>query len=133
MFILHRSVGSAKNLDKVKLCCGQLILTGSGNKHMLCDGTEDSYHMGGLVMELEICPHHNCGTHFPMHPLENIVHQDTMHHSCLYSCGACQSLYLTEGALIRYVIRGHGGPVGFEVDLNCKHSPKYALKAPHRF
>ena len=100
---------------------------------MLCDGSEESYHMGGLVMELESCPHRNCGTRFPMRPLENVVHQDTIHHSCiLYSCGACRALYLTEGAMTRHVIRGHGGPVGFEIDLNRKHGPKYALKALHR-
>ena len=85
-------------------------------------------------MELETCPHFNCGAHFPMRPLENIVHQDTIHRSCiLYSCGACRTCYITEGALIHHIIRGNGGPVGFEVDLNHKHGPEYALKAPYQF
>ena len=84
-------------------------------------------------MELEMHPHCNCGAHFLMWPLENIVHQDIIHRSCMvFSCGMCRALYLTEGAMVRHVIRGHGGPVGFEVDINRKHGPEYALKAPHR-
>ena len=77
--------------DELKFCCGQLISKGSGLEHKHCDGKEEDYHVGGLVIELERCPHPNCSARFSMHPLKNLAHQDTMHRSIiLYSCGACR-------------------------------------------
>ena len=85
-------------------------------------------------MELDTCSHFNCGASFSMHPLQNLAHQDTIHRlSILFSCGACRACFVTEGALIHHIIRGHGGPIGFEVDMNEKHGPKYVLKVPHQY
>ena len=105
--------------DELKICCGQLIAKEASWKHKLCDGNEEDYHVGGLVIELERCPHIGCGSCFTMNPLKNIVHQDTVHQSIiLYSCGVCRGCYVMEGALNWHIIWGHSGPVGFEVDMN---------------
>ena len=39
----------------------------------VCDRNEEDYHIGGLVIELERCPHIGCGSHFTMNPLKNIA------------------------------------------------------------
>ena len=105
-----------------------------GMGHILCDGKEEDYHLGGLVMELEVCPHPNCDACFPMHPLHNLAHQDIIH--CLikvHSCAVCRACYVTEGAFFHHVTRGHGGPLSFEIDLNEKHGPEYSLRVPYSF
>ena len=100
----------------------------------MCDRNEEDYHVGGLVIELERCPHTSCGLHFSMNPLKNIVHQDIVHRSIiLYSCGVCRGCYMTEGALNRHIIRGHNGPVSFEVGMNQKHGPEYMIKVPFNY
>ena len=90
--------------------------------------------MGGMVIELEKCPHLNCGVRFSMHLLKNLTHQDTVHQSViLYSCGACRACFVTEEAFTHHVIRGHSGPVGFEVDMNEKHGEEYILRVPFKY
>ena len=56
--------------NKLKMCCGQLILRESGWEHKHCNGKEEDYHVGGLVIELERCPHVSCGSRFSMNPLK---------------------------------------------------------------
>ena len=117
--------------DELKICCGQLISKEAGWQHKLCDGNEEDYHVGGLVIELERCPHTGCGSRFHMNPLKNIAHQDIVHHSViLYSCGVCRGGYVMEGALHCHILRSHGGPVGFKVGMNQKHGPEYMIKVP---
>ena len=54
-----------------------------------------------------------------------------MHRSViLYSCDVCRGGYVMEGVLHRHILRSHGGPVGFEVGMNQKHSPEYMIKVP---
>ena len=131
----NRSVVPANSPpDELKFCCRQLISNGSGLEHKHCDGKEEDYHVGGLVIELERCPHPNCSAPFSMHLLKNLAHQDTMHRSImLYSCGACRACYITEGAFTHHIIQGHGGPVGFEVDMNQKHGAEYVVKVPFKY
>ena len=117
--------------DELKMCCGQLILRESGWEHKHCNGKEEDYHVGGLMIELERCPHINYGSRFSMNPLKNLAHQDTVHRSIiLYSCGVCRGCYVSEGALHCHIIWGHGGPIGFEADMNQKHGAEYVLKVP---
>ena len=106
-------------MDELKFCCGQLVSYGSGTEHQLCDGKE-AY------------PHPNCDMRFPMHPLKNLAHQDIIHRSIIvHSCVACRACFITEGAFVHHIVRGHGGPLGFEVDLNKKHEPEYSLRVPY--
>ena len=102
-FFYNRAAVSANGPpDELKTCCGQFISRTSGWEHKHCSGKEEDYHVGGLVIELERCPHVNCGSRFPMNPLKNLAHQDTVHRSIiLYSCGACRACYVSEGALNR--------------------------------
>ena len=68
--------------------------------HKHSNGNEEDYHVGGLVIELERCPHIGCGSCFTMNPLKNIAHQDTIHRCVIsYSCGVCRGCYVMEGAL----------------------------------
>ena len=131
----NRATASADDLhDELKICCGQLILRKAGWEHKMCDGNEEDYHVGGLVIELERCSHIGCGLCFNMNPLKNIAHQDIVHHSIiLYSCGVCRGCYMLEGALNWHIIQGHGGPVSFEVGMNQKHGPDYMTKVPFNY
>ena len=90
--IYNRAAAPADDFgDKLKICCSQLISKEAGWQHKLCDGNEEDYHVDGLVIELERCPHTGCGSRFHMNPLKNIVHQDIVHHSVIvYSCGVCR-------------------------------------------
>ena len=120
--------------DELKICCGQLISREAGWEHKMCDGNEEDYHVGGLVIELERCPHTGCGLHFSMNPLKNIAHQDIIHCSIIfYSCGVCRGCYVMEGALNWHIIWGHDGPVGFEVGMNQKHGLEYMIKVPFNY
>ena len=134
-YIYNRAAVPANDLDdELKICCGQLISNEVGWQHKLCDGNEEDYHVGGLVIELERCPHTGCGSWFHMNPLKNIVHQDIVHHCIiLYSCRVCRGCYIMEGALHRHVLWSHGGPVGFEVGMNQKHGPEYMIKVPFNY
>ena len=133
-FYNRATVSAGSPPDELKLCCGQLISKESGWEHKHCDGKEEDYHVGGFVIELERCPHANCSSHFSMHPLKNLAHQDTVHRSIiLYSCGVCRACYVMEGAFNCHIIRGHNGPVGFEVDMNQKHGAEYVLKVPFNY
>ena len=117
--------------DELKICCGQLVSGESSWEHKHCSEKEEDYHVGGLVIELERCPHVNYGSHFSMNPLKNLAHQDAVHQSIiLYSCGVCRGCYVMEGALNHHIIRGHGGLVRFEADMNQKHGAEYVLKGP---
>ena len=110
-FIYNRAAAPADDLgDELKICCGQLISKEAGWQHKLCDGDEDGYHMGGLIIELEKCPCFGCGARFYMNPLKNIAHQDVVHRCIiLFSCGVFRGGYVTEGALHHHVLQGHGG------------------------
>ena len=102
-------------------------------QHLLCDG-EDNYAVGGLVMEMEKCPHMGCGAKFVMSPSRNLQHQDTIHRAILsYICRACRGCYVTEGALISHIIKGHGGPAGFEADMNRKHGECYLIQVSYSY
>ena len=103
-----------KGTDELRMCCGQLLTNKRDVEHSLGDGEEDLYMVGGLSIELECCPHRGCGARF-LSLMENLRHQDTIHHAILsYVCAACRGIYVTEGAFICHVICGHCGPAGFE-------------------
>ena len=135
IFFYNRAAVSANGPpDELKTCCGQLISRESGWEHKHCSGKEEDCHVGGLVIELERCPHVNCGSHFSMNPLKNLAHQGTVHWSIiLYSCGSCRGCNVTEGALNHHIIWGHSGLVRFEGDLNQKHGAEYVLKVPFNY
>ena len=80
-FYNRGAVSSISPPDELKLCCGQLISKKSGWEHKHCNGKEEEYQAGGLVIQLERCPHANCGSRFSMHPPKNLAHQDTVHRS----------------------------------------------------
>ena len=85
----------------------------------MCDGKEDKLTSGGLLLELEKCPQSGCGARFGMAPLTNLEHQDTIHHCILsFVCTACRGCFVMDGAPLHHVTGGHGGPEGFEVDMN---------------
>ena len=134
-FAYNRAAASTDDPhDELKICCGQLISWEAGWENKLCNGNDEDYHVGGLVIELERCPHVSCRSCFTMNPLKNVAHQDTVHWSIiLYSCGVCRGCYVMEGALNWHIMQGHGGPVGFEVDMNQKHGPEYMLKVPFNY
>ena len=92
LYIHNRAATPANDLsDEFKICCSQLISKEAGWQHKLCDGSKEDYHVGGLVIELERCPHTSCGSQFHMNPLKNIAHQDIVHRSVIvYSCGVCR-------------------------------------------
>ena len=121
----------AMGKDEIMFCCGQLIAQGLG-EHILCNGKEDKLASGTLLLELEKCPHSGYGARFQMAPLRNLEHQDTIH-CCVLSfvCGACRWCFVMEGALLHHIIMGHGGPEGFEVDMNMKHGEHYLVKISH--
>ena len=135
LFAYNRATAPADDLhDELKICCGQLISREADWEHKMCDGNEEDYYVGGLVIELERCPHTGCGLCFSMNPLKNIVHQDIVHHSIiLYSCGVCRGCYMMEGALNWHIIWGHNGPVCFEVGMNQKHGPEYMIQVPFNY
>ena len=118
----------AAGKDEIMFCCGQLIAHGLG-KHILYDGKEDKFASGVLLLELEKCPHSGCGARFGMAPLRNLEHQDTIH-CCILSfiCRVCRGCFMTEGALFYHIIKGHGAPKGFEVNMNMKHWERYLVK-----
>ena len=117
--------------DEIMFCCGQLIAHGLG-EHVLCHGKEDKFTLGLLLLELEKCPHSGCGARFGMTPLRNLEHQDTIHHCILsYLCGACRGCFVTEGSLLHHIMKGHGGPKGFEVNMNIKHGECYLVKTSY--
>ena len=72
-------VDPAVGTDDLMFCCGQLVAKSLGQQHLLCDCVEDSYAVGGLIMEMEKCPHLGCGARFVMSPSRTLEHQDTFH------------------------------------------------------
>ena len=69
LYIYNRAATPADDLnDELKVCCGQLISKEAGWQHKLCDGNKEDYHVGGLAIELERCPHTGCGSRFHMNP-----------------------------------------------------------------
>ena len=117
--------------DEVMFCCGQLVAKGFSQQHLLCNGEEDKLTTGRLLLELEKCPHSGCGARFPMAPVRNLEHQDTMHHAILsYICATCRACFVSEGVLLCHVIKDCGGPRGFEIDMNRRHGEHYCVKVP---
>ena len=81
--------------DELRGCCGQLLAASRESKHMLCDGVEEAYRVGGLLIELEKCPHPGCGAQFYAFPTQNLQHQDSIHRGVLaYICAACRGIYI---------------------------------------
>ena len=120
----------ATGKDEIMFCCEQLIAQGL-SEHILCNG-KDKLASGGLLLELEKCPHSGCGARFGMVPLRNVKHQDTIHRCILsFVCGACRGCFVMEGVLLRHIIRGHGGPKGFVVNMNMKHGERYLVKVSY--
>ena len=39
--------------DELRVCCGQLLVSNYRHEHMLCDGEEELYRVGGLTIELD--------------------------------------------------------------------------------
>ena len=133
--ILRAEVGPnpAAGKDEIMFCCGQLIDQGLG-QHVLCDERDDKLAPGGLLLELEKCPHSGCGARFGTVPSRNLEHQDTIHHCILsFVCAVCRGCFVMEDALLCHVIRGHVGPKGFEVDMNRKHRECYLVKVPYMY
>ena len=54
--------------DELQERCGQLLATNRESEHMLCDGVEEAYRVGGLSIKLEKCPHPGCGAWFYASP-----------------------------------------------------------------
>ena len=103
--------------SELKFCCRQLMTKGLDPGHVKCNGTQMEWVVGALIMEMEVCPVSGCGTHFA-NPLLNLAHQDSCHHCITVKlCGVCRGAYVSEGAFIRYVVRGHG-TVRFDWELN---------------
>ena len=101
--------------DELQGCCGQLLATNRECKHMLCDG-----------------PHPGCGAWFYASPTQNL--QDSVHHGVLaFICGACRSIYVSEGALVHHIIHGHNGPVGFKRDMNIRHGERHCTKVSYTY
>ena len=114
-----------EGMDELQGCCGQLLVTNHECEHMLCDGVEEAYRVGGLSIELEKCPHPGCGARFYASPTQNLQH----HHGVLaYVCGACRGIYISEGALVHHIIHGHNGPAGLERDMNIRHGERHCTK-----
>ena len=120
----------AASKDEIMFCCGQLIAHGLG-EHILCNGKEDKFTSGMLLLELEKCLHSGCGARFGMAPLRNLEHQDTIHH-CILSF-ICRGCFVTEGVLLHHIVKGHGGPKGFEVNMNMKHREHYLVKISYMY
>ena len=121
--------GLEEGTDELRGCFGQLLATNHECEHMLCDGVEEAYRVGGLSIELEKCPHPGCGTWFYASPTQNLQHQDSVHHGVLtYVCGTCRGIYVSEGPLVCHIIHGHNGPAGFERDMNIRHGERHHTK-----
>ena len=120
-------------MDVLWGCCGQLLATNHECEHMLCDGVEEAYRVGGLSIELEKCPHPGCGAWF-YSSTQNLQHQDSVHHGVLaHVCGACRGIYISEEALVCHIIHGNNGPVGFERDMNIRHGERHRTKVSYTY
>ena len=118
--------------DDLWACCGQLLVTNHEHEHTLCDEEEEPYRVGGLSIELEKCPHPNCGVQFYSSPTRNLQHQDSVHHAILaYVCGACRGIYVSEGAFVCHIIHWHNGPLGFKRDMNIRHGERHCTRVSY--
>ena len=123
-----------EGMDELQGCCGQLLVTNHEYEHMLCDGVEEAYRVGGLSIELEKCPHPGCGVRFYASPTQNLQHQDSVHCGVLaYVCGACRGIYISEGAFACHIIHRHNGPAGFERDMNIRHGERHRTKVSYTY
>ena len=96
--------------DELQGCCGQLLVTNCKCEHTLCDGVEEPYRVGGLSIELEKCPHPDCGVQFYSSPTQNLQHQDSVHCGVLaYVCGPCRGMYILRGPLCAISFMGTTG------------------------
>ena len=123
-----------EGMDEMWGCCGQLLVTNHKCEHLLYDGVEEVYRVGGLSIELEKCLHLGCGAQFYSSPTKNLQHQDSVHHGVLaYDCGACRGIYISEGALVCHIVHGHNGPAGFERDVNIRYGERHHTKVSNMY
>ena len=54
--------------DELSGCCGRLLATNHECEHTLCDRVKEAYRVGGLLIELEKCPHPGGGAQFYASP-----------------------------------------------------------------
>ena len=100
------------------LCCGQLVSRNHGLRHSKCQGLNLSFEVGGLFLELELCPHRKCNYKF-MDPQSNILHQEAVHRSILtWMCPICEILFMSEGCSNCHLMNSHNGPTGYVQDFN---------------
>ena len=120
--------------DELMACCRQLLASDIDQEHSLSDGKKDPYKVGGLAIEMEGCPHIGCGARFFSSPVQNLQHQDSIHRAILaHVCATYWGIYILEGALIRYIIHGQDGPVGFENDMNNRHGERVHTKVSYMY
>ena len=103
--------------DLAGKCSGQLVTSGLKPGHIRCDGIHLGWIVETLMVEMEVCPMARCGGCFVI-LLLNLRHQDSHHRGVVAKlCGVCRGTYISEGAFIRHVEHGHGGPSKFDQEL----------------
>ena len=99
------------------ICCGQLVGKRGGPRHTNCPGSNSSYRVGGLFLEMEYCPFERCSRVFT-DPESNILHQEEVHR-CIktWFCSICECNFVSEGCATRHMLTFHCGPRGYAEDL----------------
>ena len=104
--------------SELKFCCGQLVTSGLDPGHIKCDGICLGWVVETLMVEMEMCPMAGCGGCFA-NLLLNLTHQNFHHRGIVAKLyGVCRGAYVSEGAFIRHVACGHGGPSKFDQELD---------------
>ena len=103
------------------LCCGQLVGRKGGPRHINCAGSNSSFKVGGLFLEMEFCPFPQCAQTF-VDPESNISHQDEVHR-CIktWTCSICEINFISEGCSTRHILSFHNGPIGYAENLKEMH------------
>ena len=102
------------------ICCGQLVGKKGGPRHMSCPGTNSGYRVGGLFLEMEICPFSHYAAMFT-DPESNISHQEEVYRSITLMCTICEINFVSEGCVMRHMLTFHNGPMGYAEDLKKVH------------